>query len=1014
MKQIKAIILLLLCTATLYAQSFDKSGADTLLLNGTWKFNTILGEGSSFRDIKPNEKDIIIDNSQKNLIEVNGKWSVKTKAERASVSWGEDYYARYFMEGDTSTNIRFKTNVAESGYYEHFIYYPFGHHLTTQINIKHNKGITTKHNSQRNRCNKWVSMGVFKLDKEKESYIEFTAVSDGGVVADAIMLRPIETQKYEKAQIEKQEVYQTNYVDNKWDDLLVPGHWGMLNQYSNYTGKGWYRKEIKILNNWKKASNERVRLKFEGVYHIANVYLNGKYLGKHQGGFTPFEFDVTEALDYNGKNILAVEADNSAIVGATWNWGGIIRDVYLVKNNDIRVKYQYIHAEPDLKTGEASFKLKVRIENSSNQTRTLDLKAEIIKNKSLLSVNKTVKVNAIGVTEIELEGKLDAKKVKLWHFDTPELYQLKTSVSEQAKVLHTRTDNFGIRKFEVTRTQMLLNGEPVRLAGFNRVSDHRFWGSSEPQEVIDMDIRLMKNAGANFMRIMHGTQNKKLIEACDREGILLFEEANVRELTNPEFVTSDYTPDYTLIKQWLTEMIERDINNPSIVGWSVGNELSHHYDYVKMIIPWVKENLDPYRSVTCVSNTGYRKKDSRANDPLQFSDIIMQNIYQKNVGKVMDTLHERWGEKAIFFSEFGVGRFTTPSLDHDIDKLAPWYNNMRDQRLYTTGTAMWTFNDYRSGYSQTLESENRAWGTVNAWRTKRRGYQTFQKESSPVKDIKVDKLDLKKRKASITIPIRSFTDYPSYTMRGYKIRIEFKDKTGYILSKYEKELPVLSPENEKWNGSIKWKKFKGEVFDITFTLLSTNGYTRYVKTISYQVPQQPTIEKVIAGKNAVRVLFRKEYGAEEHFVNYTVAGKQLESYKTIGNYIDIDSLENGKDISIELVAVNSNGLSKSSKSMKARLTNKVLPPVVWDGFIRHNMLVIGYSGEFEDETYTVKYGVSKDNMTQTIEVNNRGMLTVPLNGEKSVFFQIKRSTVDGESDWSNTVEARNKQFRIYK
>ena len=209
---------------------------------------------------------------------------------------------------------------------------------------------------------------------------------------------------------------------------------------------------------------------------------------------------------------------------------------------------------------------------------------------------------------------MDAKDVTLWHFDKPYLYACSSIIKEGKIELNTRTDKFGIRKVEVTPTQFLLNGEPVRLAGFNRVSDHRYWGSSEPQSLINQDVDLMKNAGANFMRIMHGTQNEKLISRCDEKGILLFEEVNVRELSNPEFVA----PDYTIAKQWLKEMIERDCNHASIVGWSVGNELSDHYDYAQKMISYVKSELDPHRLVTCVSNTGYGLHIHRLQIPIRW------------------------------------------------------------------------------------------------------------------------------------------------------------------------------------------------------------------------------------------------------------------------------------------------------------------------------------------------------------------------------------------------------------
>lgn len=993
-------IVLITAFALLCNLIYAENGTDTLSLNGYWKFNTLFGEGSNYLDIKPEANDIVIDNRQTELLETKGNWQVSTNAERESSCWKEDYLRRYFNNGD-SAYIRFKTKVPQSGYYEQFIYYPFGIHLTAQINIKHAEGIATRYISERNRTNQWISLGIFKLNKGENNFIEVTAVTPGQVVADAVMLRPVKEEDVLKAQTEKKQVYRQDYNDSQWYNLKVPGHWGMINKFSNYTGKGWYRKEFTLPENWRPKPDERIRIKFDGVYHVARVFLNGKFIGQHRGGFTPFEFDITKDLKFGQKNMLAVEADNNYLVGATWNWGGIIRDVYLLKNKIVRISYQYIRAEPDLETGTAAVTLNVRVENNSSKKRNLQIHADLANNKHVGTLNGNIQVEANSIIETEMTTSLEAKDVKLWSFDSPNLYRLNTFIRENGQILDKRSDNFGIRQFKVTNSQMLLNGEPVRLAGFNRVSDHRYWGDSEPQELIDLDMKLMKNAGANFMRIMHGTQNKKLIDACDKEGIMIFEEVNVRELTNPEFTA----PNYPLVKQWLTKMIERDVNHPAIVGWSIGNELSDHYNYVKTIIPWVKKNLDPSRLVACVSNTGYKKNDNRENDPLKYSDIILQNIYQKNHGKVvMDVIRKRWPEKAQFISEFGVQRFTTPDLDNDLPGLNTWNNEMRGKRTYVTGASMWTYDDYRSGYSQTLPSENRAWGIVNAWRQKRRSYQTVQKENSPVKDIVVENLDLNNRQARVSIPIRASNDDPCYTMRNYRLAFVFYDKNGNTELETFQKLPDLHPDDAPWEGTVEWASMPHQPFSLEIKLLTPKGYTRYVKTISFEVPTQPIIRQVIQADGAVRVTFDKQFGAHEYYAAYNETQKTA---KTIGNYIDINKLENGKTYRIQLIACNDKGESTASPTVEAIPEKKQLPPIIWKGMIRDNKLIVGYSGEKEDEKYTVEYGSYPDKLDKKLSTNVRGMLTTELDGEKTVFFRLKRTTENGESSWSETEKANS-------
>jgi len=471
---------------------------EELSLNGNWKFHAIYGEGSNYLNIQKATGDIVIDNNDPN-VEMTGN----------SKFYKEDYQQHNFTltnlkgaDKSDSSYFRFYPQFKKSGYYEAFTRYPFSSHLTSQYNVKHAQGVTTRFVSQRVFCNEWNSLGIYEFNNADQNYVELTAIVSGAVAADAVMFRKIPKEKYLKAKEEPHQVYRSDFDDTDWYDLKVPGHWGMNNYFSNYTGKAWYRKTIDLPTDWKKDSHNRYYLKFGGVYHLAKIYLNGKFIGKNRGGFTPFEFDVTDALNFYEENVIAVQADNSALVGATWNWGGIIRDVSLTKNNDVRIDYQYIHAEPNLTIGTAELKLQVRIENNSNDKKTVSVDASIIDKIEIGTFHRTMDIDAHSTKDIYLETSLPSENVELWHFDNPKLYQIQTAISEDKIVLSEKENNFGIRKVEITDSKLLLNGEPVRLAGFNRVSESRFWGSSEPYDVLEKDVNLMKEAGANFTRIL--------------------------------------------------------------------------------------------------------------------------------------------------------------------------------------------------------------------------------------------------------------------------------------------------------------------------------------------------------------------------------------------------------------------------------------------------------------------------------------------------------------------------------
>ncbi|WP_139956274.1 glycoside hydrolase family 2 TIM barrel-domain containing protein [Flavicella sediminum] len=998
------LFLLVLFSCTLQKKHESTYEPTTSSLNGEWKFNTIYGQGSNPLNIQELASDIVIDNDDQNKVEIKGNWNTKKIGGRGSVFYGQNYLSHHFSKNESADNyVRFKPSIAKTGYYEAFVKYPFASHLTAQININSSEGKTSKYVSQRTDCGQWISLGIYKFNALENNYVEVTAITEGEVAADAILFRPISKEKYVEAKEQPNQIYLPEFNDSDWHHLKVPGHWGMINSYSNYNGLAWYRKEFELPKTWKPNANEKIRLKFDGVYHVAKVYLNGLFIGKHRGGFTPFEFEVKDILNFKEKNTIAVEVDNRNKVGATWNWGGIIRGVHLIKNNVVRINNQYMHAEPNLTKGTASLKLKVRLENNSSESKNITIHSIISKDGKLVELNKTVSVAAQTTMDAELTGSLKASDVKLWHFDHPELYNLETTISEQNKSIDLKTDHFGIRKIEVTASKLLLNGEPVRLGGFNRVSEHRFWGSSEPLEVLEKDMDLMKEAGANFMRIMHGTQNEKLIDLCDKKGILIFEEANVRDLSNPEFTP----PHYPLAKEWIKGMVERDWNHPSIIGWSVGNELSNHYDYAKLTMDYVRE-MDPNRLVTCVSNSGQKSFSNRKTDPNTEVDIIMHNMYrwQGEPQVIIDKLRSEWPEKPIFISEYGFDPYPTTSLDGDQQIFSDWNQHWRGKNEFVIGGSLWTFNDYRSGYAATSQEENRVWGLVSVWRQKRRMFDRVAKEFSPIKDIKVENLTISNNKANVIIPIRGLADYPSYSLKGYQLVWSFRAPEGKIVSKNSKNLPLLSPTDKTWSGEITWSKLPENLLDLRIQLMSPTGYARYEKTISLKTPNAPIIKAVDLGDKSARVLFEKVPGAKEYFVRYTNDdGTITESFKTITNAIEIENLSNHKAYTFSVISINEKGECLAPNSIEATPNGKLLAPKIWEAFITDNKAVIGYTSEFEDTFYNVKYGASKENLNNEFRSNVRGMMTIDLENESEIYFQIQRETKGQKGSWSQIIKA---------
>lgn len=570
--------------------------------------------------------------------------------------------------------------------------------------------------------------------------------------------------------------FTTNAEATIWDPIQVPGNWDTLPAYSTYVGKGWYRRDFTPPAAWQ---GKQVRLKFDAVYHDAIVWLNGQELGRHSGGYTPFEFDVTGTIKLGAKNTVTVSADNTYRRGAWWHWGGISRSVTLIANRDARIVWQHIRSEPDLVKGGAAVVVRYKLANAGDQPVTASLAGAI---DGAVEPALATKVTIPPRTEmtINLGTTLPASRVRLWHFDHPNLYSLMTQLRIDGQVADSRTDRFGIRKIEVTKDSLLLNGERVRLCGFNRVSDSREFGNTEPDVLVRQDVDLMKRANGNLTRLMHHPQAPNLLDYLDEKGMMIWCEIPVWGEGDPQV-----KPGNDLTRQWMSEMIERDFNHPCIIGWSVGNELTKHLNYVRDMIEFTR-TLDPHRLVTHVSFTGARADYNPANDPISVSPITLINTYSPGA-KAGAVVRGKWPDKPIFFSEFGLKQFGA-GPDARIDGLEDMFRNATVGNPYVIGVSLWTFNDYRSDYRGTPPSGNREWGIVDVQRRPKAAYQQVRTLFSPVHALAVTD-------GSIRVEPRRPEEVPSFALRGYRLKWD----GGEIA------LPDLKPGDPAWISAEKIK-----------------------------------------------------------------------------------------------------------------------------------------------------------------------------------------------------------------
>lgn len=566
--------------------------------------------------------------------------------------------------------------------------------------------------------------------------------------------------------------------ESRQDKVTVPHCFSTDPRYEFYTGTAWYRKTFA----WKPTTGKRVILHFDGAYYKTNVWLNGQKVGEHEGGYTPFSFDVTDQLK-DGNNLLVVAVNNdtwktNTIPGIKdkgdindgfvgWvNYGGIIRPVYLTIEPEIYAENVKIEPLPDLAKGSAVVKAKIRVRNASAGAATPKIDLAVLQDKNALTLRwktNTANIPAGQTSLIEAEATLTAAQTRLWDLDQPNLYELKTIIGGD-----TLTSNFGIRKIEVSGAQILLNGKPVRVGGGNRVIDYPGLGSVEPDWLVEKDFRLMKEAGMEFQRLTHYTPSEYFYDLADRYGMLIITEAANWQLT-PKQMDNDSMR--IKFRSQFREMAERDWNHPSVIAYSVGNEYGSTtaagQRWTKDMIAYARE-LDPTRLYTFASmllNTLPAKAEDEAS---QYVDFVSTNTYGGHA-KSLDHIHKLYPDKPVFISEWGTRSDGKGGEAGQARHLSDVMAEIR-KRPFIAGASWWTYNDYRSKLFGTNVNGFRPWGIVGPDRSPRLAYPVHQKEFSPVL---VEKVSFKTGDQGIhqlVVKVTSRGDFPAKTLRGYILK----------------------------------------------------------------------------------------------------------------------------------------------------------------------------------------------------------------------------------------------------
>ncbi len=372
------------------------------------------------------------------------------------------------------------------------------------------------------------------------------------------------------------------FNDNGWRTLSLPHDWAIEGDFSKDNpsgtgggalpgGVGWYRKTFTID---KADKGKAIRIDFDGAYMNAAVYVNGKHLGTRPYGYISFGYDITPYLKYGKTNTIAVRVDNSDQPNSRWYSGcGIYRNVWLTKQNPVHINKDGVYVTtPEVSKDKATVTVKVDITNPKNIA--LNIKSILLdaQGNEVATSNAPANTKAVANSSLfTLHSSL--KNPHLWSDKHPYLYTLKTIlIDSNGTPLDEYSTRIGFRTFSFTPEGFTLNGEPMQIQGVCDHHDLGCLGAALNVSALRRQLRILKEAGINGFRCSHNPPAPELLDLCDEMGFIVMDESF--DMWRKKKTANDYAKYFN---QWherdLHDFILRDRNHPSIVMWSIGNEV---------------------------------------------------------------------------------------------------------------------------------------------------------------------------------------------------------------------------------------------------------------------------------------------------------------------------------------------------------------------------------------------------------------------------------------------------------
>lgn len=499
------------------------------------------------------------------------------------------------------------------------------------------------------------------------------------------------------------------FDDRNWRVLNVPHDWsieepfdpemenGGMQGYLPRRAVGWYRKTFRLDPS---IRGKRIAVQFDGVHHNSDVWINGRHLGRRPYGYVSFQYDLTPYLIEDGDNVLAVRVDNTSPLFDRWYSGsGIYRHVWLIATDPVHVVPWGIGVTTsDVSRDRATVHIRTEVINRHEQDRDVEIVTQIVDEAgTLVAEGKTAMRLAAG-EQGAAEETLQVTRPKLWSPDSPALCQVHTFVYANGELADDTITTIGIRSVVFNNDLgLLLNGKPIKLKGVCLHHDLGCLGAAFHEQAMERRLRVLKELGCNAIRFSHNPMAPEFLDLCDRMGFLVIDEAF------DKWTSLSYEP---MFEEWwradLAAMVLRDRNHPSVIIWSVGNEVERQgspemLDRLGMLADYCRE-LDPTRPVTCAFDP-HNWPRSLFHGPIEEKVKVMRKLAEK-VDILALNYQEQWVEdyrKAIP-DKLIVGSESFPffrgkgNILKAFEPMNPWLDV--EKHDYVVGAFVWPGIDY--------------------------------------------------------------------------------------------------------------------------------------------------------------------------------------------------------------------------------------------------------------------------------------------------------------------------------